>query len=31
MKDLFVDLAYQGKVIVFRFILEYSSSRDFGS
>jgi hypothetical protein len=26
----FVGLAYQGKDIVFRFIMEYSSSRDFG-
>jgi hypothetical protein len=26
----FVGLAYQGKVIVFRFIIEYSSLRDFG-
>jgi hypothetical protein len=25
-----VDLAYQGKDIVFRFIIEYSSFRDFG-
>jgi hypothetical protein len=27
---LFVGLAYQGKEIVFRFIIEYSSLRDFG-
>ncbi len=26
----FVGVAYQGKDIVFRFILEYSSLRDFG-
>jgi hypothetical protein len=26
----FVGLAYQGKDTVFRFILEYSSFRDFG-
>jgi hypothetical protein len=26
----FVGLAYQGKDIVFRFIIEYGSSRDFG-
>jgi hypothetical protein len=26
----FVGLAYQGKDIVFRFIIEYDSSRDFG-
>jgi len=26
----FVGLAYQGKDIVFRFIIEYSSLRDFG-
>jgi hypothetical protein len=26
----FVGLAYQGKDIVFRFIIEYSSSMDFG-
>jgi hypothetical protein len=26
----FVGLGYQGKDIVFRFIIEYSSSRDFG-
>jgi hypothetical protein len=26
----FVGLAYQGKDIVFRFIMEYSSLRDFG-
>jgi hypothetical protein len=25
----FVDLAYQGKDIVFRFLIEYSSLRDF--
>jgi len=27
---LFVGLAYQGKDIVFRFIIEYNSLRDFG-
>jgi hypothetical protein len=27
---LFVGLVYQGKDIVFRFIIEYSSLRDFG-
>ncbi len=27
---LFVGLAYQGKDIVFRFIIEYSSLKDFG-
>jgi hypothetical protein len=27
---LFVALAYQGKDIVFRFIIEYSSFKDFG-
>jgi hypothetical protein len=27
----FVGLAYQGKDIVFRFIIEYSSLKDFGS
>jgi hypothetical protein len=26
----FIGLAYQGKDIVFRFIIEYSSFRDFG-
>ncbi len=26
----FVGLAYQGKDILFRFIIEYSSLRDFG-
>jgi hypothetical protein len=26
----FVGLAYQGKDIVFRFVIEYSSLRDFG-
>jgi hypothetical protein len=26
----FIDLAYQGKGIVFRFIIEYSSLMDFG-
>jgi hypothetical protein len=26
----FIDLAYQGKDIVFRFIIEYSSLIDFG-
>jgi hypothetical protein len=30
-RDSFVGLAYQGKNIVFRFIIEYSSLRDFGS
>jgi hypothetical protein len=28
--NVFVGLAYQGKDIVFRFIIEYSSLRDFG-
>ncbi len=28
-KHFFVGLAYQGKDIVFRFIIEYSSLRDF--
>jgi hypothetical protein len=28
--SVFIDLAYQGKDIVFRFIIEYSSLRDFG-
>jgi hypothetical protein len=28
--NLFVGLAYQGKDIVFRFIIEYSSLMDFG-
>jgi hypothetical protein len=27
----FIGLTYQGKDIVFRFIIEYSSLRDFGS
>ncbi len=27
----FIGLAYQGKDIVYRFIIEYSSLRDFGS
>jgi hypothetical protein len=27
---IFIGLAYQGKDIVFRFITEYSSLRDFG-
>jgi hypothetical protein len=27
---LFVGLAYRGKDIVFRFIIEYSSFKDFG-
>jgi hypothetical protein len=27
---IFIGLAYQGKDIVFRFIIEYSSLRDFG-
>jgi hypothetical protein len=30
MYQLFVGLAYQSKDIVFRFIIEYSSSMDFG-
>jgi hypothetical protein len=29
-KSLFTGLAYQGKDIVFRFIIEYSSLSDFG-
>ncbi len=29
-KESFVGLAYQGKDIVFRFIIEYSSLWDFG-
>jgi hypothetical protein len=28
--EFFVGLVYQGKGIVFRFIIEYSSLRDFG-
>jgi hypothetical protein len=28
--EIFVGLAYQGKDIVVRFIIEYSSLRDFG-
>ncbi len=28
---MFVGLAYQGKDIVFKFIIEYSSLRDFGT
>jgi len=28
--NTFVGLAYQGKDIVFRFIIEYSSLKDFG-
>jgi hypothetical protein len=28
--EIFVGVAYQGKDIVFRFIIEYSSLRDFG-
>jgi hypothetical protein len=28
--SVFIGLAYQGKDIVFRFIVEYSSLRDFG-
>jgi hypothetical protein len=28
--EIFVGLAYKGKYIVFRFIIEYSSLRDFG-
>jgi hypothetical protein len=27
---LFIGLAYQGKNIVFRFVIEYNSLRDFG-
>jgi hypothetical protein len=30
LQYFFVGLAYQGKDIVFRFIIEYSSLRDFG-
>jgi hypothetical protein len=30
LKASFVGLAYQGKDTVFRFIIEYSSLRDFG-
>jgi len=30
MNEGFICLAYQGKDIVFRFIIEYSSLRDFG-
>jgi hypothetical protein len=30
LKALFVGLAYQGKDIGLRFIIEYSSLRDFG-
>jgi hypothetical protein len=29
-KTLFIGLTYEGKDIVFRFIIEYSSLRDFG-
>jgi hypothetical protein len=29
--ESFVGIAYQGKDIVFRFIIEYSSFRDFGT
>jgi hypothetical protein len=29
-KSIFFGLAYQGKDIVFRFLIEYSSLRDFG-
>jgi hypothetical protein len=29
-QQFFTDLAYQGTDIVFRFIIEYSSLRDFG-
>jgi hypothetical protein len=29
-QQFFVGLPYQGKDIVFRFIIEYSSLRDFG-
>jgi hypothetical protein len=29
-QNFIVGLAYQGKDIVFRFIMEYSSLRDFG-
>jgi hypothetical protein len=28
--EIFVGLAYQGKDIVFKFIIEYNSLRDFG-
>jgi hypothetical protein len=30
MHPTFIGLAHQGKEIVFRFIIEYSSLRDFG-
>jgi hypothetical protein len=30
LTKIFIGLAYQGKDIVFRFIIEYSSLRDFG-
>ncbi len=30
LSNTFVGLAYQGKDVVFRFIIEYSSLRDFG-
>jgi hypothetical protein len=30
LPKMFIELAYQGKDIVFRFIIEYSSLRDFG-
>jgi hypothetical protein len=30
IKKMSIGLAYQGKDIVFRFIIEYSSLRDFG-
>jgi hypothetical protein len=29
--DFFIGLGYQGKDIVFRFTIEYSSLRDFGA
>jgi hypothetical protein len=29
-KTMFIGLAYQGKDIVFRLIIEYNSLRDFG-
>jgi hypothetical protein len=30
MGKVFIHLVYQGKDIVFRFIIEYSSLKDFG-
>jgi len=30
IRSYFIGLAFQGKDIVFRFIIEYSSLRDFG-